>query len=48
MLVWGDNLFKEFNEFEMIRREEEERTYNTSESERSYGVKLKAIFLIFN
>ena len=35
MLVWGDNLFKELNEFEMIRREEEERTYNTSESERS-------------
>ena len=35
MLVWGDNLFKELNEFEMIRMEEEERTYNTSESERS-------------
>ena len=32
MLVWRDKLFKELNEFEMIRREEEERTYNTSES----------------
>ena len=41
MLVWGDNLFKELNEFEMIRREEEERTYNTSESERSMEWNLK-------